>query len=154
MKAWGWHTEKSPIEVMLAAAPSECGDHLQVFPQVQLCSQLGIPAEAVRMRVAVVGAGVSGLTATKCCMDEGLEPTCFEQSQDIGGLWRYTVSWWHPYPFPRDLQLCGLGTGLSWAPAGGVGEVGVCWVLPSPSCTPRDQGKGSGRDGPRPGVLD
>ncbi|KAK2540449.1 Fmo1 [Columba guinea] len=42
------------------------------------------------MRVAVVGAGVSGLTATKCCMDEGLEPTCFEQSQDIGGLWRYT----------------------------------------------------------------
>ncbi|NXL64084.1 FMO1 monooxygenase, partial [Chordeiles acutipennis] len=43
-----------------------------------------------RMRVAVVGAGVSGLTATKCCLDEGLEPTCFEQSQDIGGLWRYT----------------------------------------------------------------
>ncbi|KFQ40943.1 Dimethylaniline monooxygenase [N-oxide-forming] 1, partial [Mesitornis unicolor] len=41
-------------------------------------------------RVAVVGAGVSGLTATKCCLDEGLEPTCFEQSQDIGGLWRYT----------------------------------------------------------------
>ncbi|NXX93501.1 FMO1 monooxygenase, partial [Centropus bengalensis] len=42
------------------------------------------------MRVAVVGAGISGLTATKCCLDEGLEPTCFEQSQDIGGLWRYT----------------------------------------------------------------
>ncbi|KAM6080034.1 flavin-containing monooxygenase 1-like [Theristicus caerulescens] len=42
------------------------------------------------MRVAVVGAGVSGLTATKCCLEEGLEPTCFEQSQDIGGLWRYT----------------------------------------------------------------
>ncbi|NXW87189.1 FMO1 monooxygenase, partial [Alopecoenas beccarii] len=43
-----------------------------------------------RMRVAVVGAGVSGLTATKCCLDEGLEPTCFERSEDIGGLWRYT----------------------------------------------------------------
>ncbi|NWW50835.1 FMO1 monooxygenase, partial [Pedionomus torquatus] len=42
------------------------------------------------MRVAVVGAGISGLTATKCCLDEGLKPTCFEQSQDIGGLWRYT----------------------------------------------------------------
>ncbi|NXV43785.1 FMO1 monooxygenase, partial [Uria aalge] len=42
------------------------------------------------MRVAVVGAGVSGLTATKCCLDEGLKPTCFEQSRDIGGLWRYT----------------------------------------------------------------
>lgn len=43
-------------------------------------------------RVAVVGAGVSGLAAIKCCVEEGLEPTCFEQSEDIGGLWRYTVS--------------------------------------------------------------
>ncbi|NXF44956.1 FMO3 monooxygenase, partial [Oceanites oceanicus] len=41
-------------------------------------------------RVAVVGAGVSGLAATKCCLDEGLDPTCFEQSEGIGGLWRYT----------------------------------------------------------------
>ncbi|XP_064003346.1 flavin-containing monooxygenase 1 [Pogoniulus pusillus] len=42
------------------------------------------------MKVAVVGAGVSGLAATKCCLDEGLEPTCFEKSQDIGGVWRFT----------------------------------------------------------------
>ncbi|NXT25876.1 FMO3 monooxygenase, partial [Syrrhaptes paradoxus] len=41
-------------------------------------------------RVAVVGAGASGLAAIKSCLDEGLEPTCFEQSEDIGGLWRYT----------------------------------------------------------------
>ncbi|NXJ08022.1 FMO3 monooxygenase, partial [Odontophorus gujanensis] len=41
-------------------------------------------------RVAVVGAGISGLAATKCCLEEGLEPTCFEQSEDLGGLWRYT----------------------------------------------------------------
>ncbi|KAM4722856.1 flavin-containing monooxygenase 5-like [Rhinophrynus dorsalis] len=40
--------------------------------------------------VAVIGAGVSGLTAIKCCLDEGLEPVCFEKSADIGGLWRYT----------------------------------------------------------------
>ncbi|XP_029474473.1 dimethylaniline monooxygenase [N-oxide-forming] 2-like isoform X2 [Rhinatrema bivittatum] len=40
--------------------------------------------------VAVIGAGASGLTAIKCCLDEGLEPTCFEGSDDIGGLWRYT----------------------------------------------------------------
>ncbi|KAM3915361.1 flavin-containing monooxygenase 5-like isoform 1-T3 [Leptodactylus fuscus] len=39
--------------------------------------------------VAVIGAGSSGLTAIKCCLDEGLEPTCFEKSEDIGGLWRY-----------------------------------------------------------------
>ncbi|XP_027724423.1 dimethylaniline monooxygenase [N-oxide-forming] 5-like isoform X2 [Vombatus ursinus] len=40
-------------------------------------------------RVAVIGAGVSGLSAIKCCLEEGLEPTCFEESNDIGGLWRY-----------------------------------------------------------------
>ena len=73
------------------------------------------------MSVAVVGAGVSGLVATKCCLDEGLEPTCFEQSQDIGGLWRYTVSRRCPSSFPQERQLCRLGSGSSWAPAGGEG---------------------------------
>lgn len=41
------------------------------------------------MKVAVIGAGASGLPALKCCLDEGLEPTCFERSDDIGGLWRF-----------------------------------------------------------------
>ncbi|XP_044884804.1 flavin-containing monooxygenase 5-like isoform X3 [Mauremys mutica] len=40
-------------------------------------------------RVAVIGAGVCGLSSIKCCLDEGLEPTCFERSGDIGGLWRF-----------------------------------------------------------------
>ncbi|XP_052056897.1 flavin-containing monooxygenase 5-like [Apodemus sylvaticus] len=40
-------------------------------------------------RVAVIGAGVSGLGAIKCCLEEGLEPTCFEKRSDIGGLWKY-----------------------------------------------------------------
>ncbi|XP_054837407.1 flavin-containing monooxygenase 5-like [Eublepharis macularius] len=39
--------------------------------------------------VAIIGAGASGLTAIKCCLDEGLQPTCFERSEDIGGLWRF-----------------------------------------------------------------
>ncbi|XP_020826187.1 flavin-containing monooxygenase 1-like [Phascolarctos cinereus] len=41
-------------------------------------------------RVAIVGAGVSGLTSIKSCLEEGLEPTCFERSSDIGGLWQFT----------------------------------------------------------------
>ncbi|XP_078499088.1 dimethylaniline monooxygenase [N-oxide-forming] 2-like [Lissotriton helveticus] len=41
-------------------------------------------------KVAVIGAGCSGLVAIKSCLEEGLEPTCFELSNDIGGLWRYT----------------------------------------------------------------
>ncbi|XP_070688260.1 flavin-containing monooxygenase 5-like [Pempheris klunzingeri] len=40
-------------------------------------------------KVAVIGAGISGLTSIKACLEEGLEPTCFESSHDIGGLWRF-----------------------------------------------------------------
>ncbi|XP_030228586.1 dimethylaniline monooxygenase [N-oxide-forming] 5 [Gadus morhua] len=40
-------------------------------------------------RVAVIGAGCSGLACIKTCLDEGLEPVCFESSDDIGGLWRF-----------------------------------------------------------------
>uniref|UniRef100_UPI00358E7603 flavin-containing monooxygenase 5-like isoform X4 n=1 Tax=Myxine glutinosa TaxID=7769 RepID=UPI00358E7603 len=40
-------------------------------------------------RVCIIGAGLSGLTTIKCCLNEGLEPTCFEMGDDIGGLWKY-----------------------------------------------------------------
>ncbi|XP_053726656.1 flavin-containing monooxygenase 5-like [Synchiropus splendidus] len=43
----------------------------------------------MRRRVAVIGGGSSGLACVKCCLDEGLEPVCFESSDDIGGLWRF-----------------------------------------------------------------
>lgn len=50
------------------------------------------PGDMAARRVAIIGAGASGLCALKCCLDEGLEPTCFERSKDIGGLWRFEVS--------------------------------------------------------------
>ncbi|XP_048457798.1 flavin-containing monooxygenase 5-like isoform X1 [Rhincodon typus] len=40
-------------------------------------------------RVAIIGAGSSGLACIKCCLDEDLEPVCFERSNDIGGLWNF-----------------------------------------------------------------
>ncbi|XP_072293925.1 flavin-containing monooxygenase 5-like [Eucyclogobius newberryi] len=43
-------------------------------------------------RVAVIGAGSSGLVCTKICVEEGLEPVCFESSDDIGGLWNFKES--------------------------------------------------------------
>ncbi|XP_053735842.1 flavin-containing monooxygenase 5-like isoform X2 [Synchiropus splendidus] len=43
-------------------------------------------------RVAVVGAGCSGLACVKICVEEGLEPVCFESTDDIGGLWRFKDS--------------------------------------------------------------
>ena len=42
------------------------------------------------MKIAIIGAGACGLTAIKCCRDEGLEPVCFEQENNIGGLWYFT----------------------------------------------------------------
>ncbi|KAI1236520.1 Dimethylaniline monooxygenase, partial [Lamprotornis superbus] len=58
---------------------------LQLFPFPPGCASM------VR-RVAVIGAGAGGLVSVKCCLEEGLEPTCFERSEDIGGIWRYTDS--------------------------------------------------------------
>lgn len=48
-------------------------------------------------KIAVIGAGLSGLGAIKCCLEEGLEPVCFEKSNDIGGLWRYEVIFKYSY---------------------------------------------------------
>lgn len=41
----------------------------------------------VVQRVCVVGAGVSGLVAIKSCLEEGLEPVCFDANESIGGVW-------------------------------------------------------------------
>ena len=40
-------------------------------------------------RVAVVGAGPSGLAALKELLDEGHQPTCFEQAAGLGGVFRF-----------------------------------------------------------------
>lgn len=74
-------------------------------------------------RVAIVGAGVTGLGSIKCCLEEGLQPTCFERSDDLGGVWRFTehveegraslyksvvsnsskeMSCYSDFPFPED----------------------------------------------------
>lgn len=39
--------------------------------------------------VAVIGAGLAGLVTLKSCLEEGLEAIAFEQSDDIGGNWKF-----------------------------------------------------------------
>ena len=34
----------------------------------------------------VIGAGIAGLAAIKNCLEQGLQPVCFEQDDDIGTL--------------------------------------------------------------------
>uniref|UniRef100_UPI00005210B0 dimethylaniline monooxygenase [N-oxide-forming] 3 n=1 Tax=Ciona intestinalis TaxID=7719 RepID=UPI00005210B0 len=38
-------------------------------------------------RVCVVGAGPSGLVSIKSCLENGLQPVCYEMTSNIGGLW-------------------------------------------------------------------
>ena len=40
-------------------------------------------------KVVVIGAGVCGLGALKCCLEEGLSAVCIERTDGIGGLWYY-----------------------------------------------------------------
>lgn len=42
------------------------------------------------MRVAIIGGGCCGLTAIKACTEAGLQPVCFERTDDICCLWRFT----------------------------------------------------------------
>ncbi|KAI8147322.1 hypothetical protein BJV82DRAFT_595102 [Fennellomyces sp. T-0311] len=41
-------------------------------------------------KVAVIGAGSSGLTAAKALKDHGMEVNVFERDSDVGGLWSYS----------------------------------------------------------------
>jgi dimethylaniline monooxygenase (N-oxide forming) len=47
------------------------------------------PSSTPRPRVAVIGAGASGLAAAKCLLEEQLEVVIYEQAPQIGGLWNY-----------------------------------------------------------------
>ena len=50
--------------------------------------------------VAIIGAGAAGLTAIKSCVDEGLRPTCYERSGELGGVW------WYADGDRRDGRIC------------------------------------------------
>lgn len=42
-----------------------------------------------KKRIAIIGAGCTGMTATKACLEQGLQPVVFEKTNYSGGLWRY-----------------------------------------------------------------
>lgn len=65
-------------------------------------------------RVAVIGAGPCGLTSMKACLDEGMVPTCFESSDDMGGLWKFKASHHTEKVLTTILCLCPKLFKRSW----------------------------------------
>ncbi|GFR77282.1 dimethylaniline monooxygenase [N-oxide-forming] [Elysia marginata] len=46
-------------------------------------------------QAAVLGAGVSGLTSIKSCLEEGLDVVCYESRPCLGGIWSSTADEWN-----------------------------------------------------------
>lgn len=42
-----------------------------------------------KKRVAIIGAGASGLPSIRHALLYGVEPVCFECTDSVGGLWNY-----------------------------------------------------------------
>jgi cyclohexanone monooxygenase len=52
-----------------------------------------VPGNESHVDAVVIGAGFSGLYATKCLHDAGLAVAAFDAADDVGGVWR-----WNGYP--------------------------------------------------------
>jgi len=46
-------------------------------------------SEKKNRKVAIIGAGTSGLVALKSLRERGFSPDCFEMGDDVGGLWNF-----------------------------------------------------------------
>ena len=42
-----------------------------------------------RIRIGIIGAGASGATACKACLEEDFDVVVYEKTTYTGGLWRY-----------------------------------------------------------------
>ena len=58
-------------------------------------------------KVAIIGAGPSGLSAAKHILDQGIANlVVYEKANEIGGIWRYTSpSEKHTTPMYKNLKI-------------------------------------------------
>jgi len=75
------YVHSPPLVVALSTVARPRGSVLGPDPRGSIEAMQGT------LRVAVIGAGSSGITAAKGLLDEGIEPVLFEQTDRIGGNW-------------------------------------------------------------------
>ena len=63
--------------------------------------------------LAIIGAGVSGLTMARYAKSAGLSALVFDKAEDVGGLWARLPSW-------QDIQFRALDWSINNLPMGGV----------------------------------
>lgn len=82
-------------------------------------------------RVAIIGGGISGLSAADACQEEGLEPTVFETGPDLGGVWARTPTMDSYDAVKTNISQWTFSfSKLSPADALGYSESDVPWHLP------------------------
>lgn len=54
-----------------------------------LCSTADYHHSWTMPKVCVLGAGATGMTATKACLEQGFDVVVYERTNYTGGLWRY-----------------------------------------------------------------
>jgi len=62
------------------------------LPDAQMCpppAPYPAPPSDTALRVCVIGSGAAGSAATKACLEGGVLPTCLEQQESSGGIWRF-----------------------------------------------------------------
>lgn len=83
-------TVVNPKDKLLQSAASKHGwQHLRCTTAGKRGMEMLATLRREGLKVAIVGAGWSGIYACKYCLQEGLEPTLFESSGSLGGVWAY-----------------------------------------------------------------
>jgi len=76
-------------DILRSAISKNGWQHLRCTPAGKMGMETLETLHRKSLKVAIVGAGWSGIYACKYCLQEGLEPTLFESSNSLGGVWAY-----------------------------------------------------------------
>ena len=97
IKIVGTHIKSQINSQMIISTPTHTENNLKNISKISktkiqnkmFTTKTATATTNVNKRIAVIGAGVSGIIATKCCLEQGHQVVVFDKTTYIGGLWRY-----------------------------------------------------------------